>query len=269
MNSTIKVQKMDDLHWKVVIRPIEKAFEYDFQDAVEEMEKDPYSAEEDFLYVLEKCDNTHIGSLIYLGRICNATDRMQEGYKFIKQAYDISMSAFPASFNFTSDLLLWEHVENRQLLSALVAMAHEFIKRHEYQEALEILKLVLAINPPDNQGVKLLLPECYLFLRRYEDLLADSSLNTDDASPDSLYAMVFAYFKLGNFDAAKEKLGEAKSKFPLVAEELNKVDHVFPDDEQTGGGGLSVGSRKEAFFYWFRMRELWSPEADLLAFIAS
>jgi tetratricopeptide (TPR) repeat protein len=139
----------------------------------------------------------------------------------------------------------------------------------QYEKAIEKFNFILNVNPNDNQGVRYLLPKCYIHLKKYEEfLLLDKKM--DEA--DSLYYVfpkIAAYFKLGNIYQAKITYKLAKEKHPFVAEELVKKKHNFPHDEfdpPLYGDGAPTGSRQEAFNYWKETNQLWEKDRDLKKF---
>ncbi|GAB3427913.1 tetratricopeptide repeat protein [Niabella aquatica] len=197
------------------------------------------------------------------------TNRPTEGNALIYKAHVISLEAFPFDFDFNNDELLWGYLDNRPVLRTFAAIGIEYMKERQYQKAINKFEQLMKLNSRDNQGVRYLIPECFLFLKKYDQLLKFLLTLEDDSALEYLFAKVVAYYKVEDFENAKLALKEAKLKHPFVTEELIKNKHEFPADEfDRPLNGVPMGSRQEAFLYWERTTELWSKDEDLLQFIS-
>jgi len=77
--------------------------------------------------------------------------------KNIIKAFQISMYKLP----FLGEDISWGIIENRQYLRALENMASMYNTDNNIKEAEEIYKLILRLNPNDNQGIRYYLAGLY------------------------------------------------------------------------------------------------------------
>lgn len=267
MAAKVKIVKAYDNKWQVKLPAIQVALADDFYDAMMEMETNPYDAIDGFEYVLNLTDNQHIDAMLHLGHTYKAVGEEKKGNDLIYESHQLALAAFPKSFDVTKHELPWVIQENRSILKTFVAAGLHFVRIGDFVKALEKFEQTLKLNPNDNQGVRLLLPECFMHLGRYEDILNHPAIKDDSFSPDALYGRVYAYYKLGDQTRAKAALKKAKKEYPYIVEELLKDVHVFPKAEAESSNGIVQGGRQEAYLYWFRLKEFWCADPSLLDFI--
>jgi tetratricopeptide (TPR) repeat protein len=263
------IQKDLGNHWRTFYPQIVEDVSDEFWNVNEIIESQPKAAEKKLKQIISVCGNGHIDAWLQLGQLYNDTSRPIEGNALIHKAHMISLEAFPPDFNFDNDKMLWGHMDNRPILRTFSSVALEYIKEAQYQKAIDKFQQLMKLEPDDHQGVRDLLPECFLFLKQYDELLNHENAQDEVASIEYMYAKIFAYFKLGKMDNAKATLRKAKELHPFVAEELINTKHEFPFEEfEQPMYGIPMGSRQEAFEYWHRTQKLWRGEKDLLKFIA-
>lgn len=268
MTHQTHIQKDLGGHWRTVYPQIVEDIYDQFWDVNEIIESQPKKAEKELKKIISVCGNGHIDAILQLGQLYNDTARPIEGNALIHKAHSISLEAFPANFNFDKEELLWGHIDNRPVLRTFASVGLEYMKEGQYQKAIDKFEQLMKLNPGDNQGVRYLLPECFLFLKKYNEFLKHNKTLEEDTSLEFLYAKVFAYYKIDDLDNAKKILKEAKEQHPFVAEELVKIKHEFPHDEfDRPLHGIPTGSRQEAFEYWYRTKELWKTEKELKKFV--
>lgn len=256
--------------WVTVFPKITEKYSEKYWEAIEMMESQPYKAEKIFTLIIAACGNGHVDALLHLGFLYNETGRRILGNALIHKAHNVALQAFPKEFNPKKDKLYWSYLSNRQILRTFHAIGLEYMYEGQYEKAIEKFNFILKVNPNDNQGVRYLLPKCYLHLKMYEEFL-ELDKKMDEA--DSLYYIfpkIIAYFKSGSIEQAKITYKLAIEKYPFVAEELLKKKHFFPHDEfdpPLYGDGVPTGSRQEAFNYWEETKQLWEKDKDLMKFL--
>lgn len=261
-----------DNSW-VFIQPqkTEKYFD-DYWNAVELIDSVPVKAESKFKKIINYCGNGHVDAILHLGLLYNDMKKPIEGNALIHKAHLIALQAIPKDFNKEQDTIIWSILENRPFLRTYHAVGLEYMKEGQYEKAIEKFNFVLSVNKWDNQGVRYLLPECLLYLKKYHEFikLYNELINSPDEGHSIEYdfALFYALYKLEEFDKAKEQFKIAQQHFPNVALELIKEFHTFPYDEfDPPPMGIPMGSKQEAFDYWNRTKKLWVKEKKMQTFI--
>jgi tetratricopeptide (TPR) repeat protein len=93
--------------------------------------------------------HVHLGNLDFDRR----PDKAARHYRVTQDIGELSLGP---SFR---DALLWGHINNRPYLRALHGLALCLWRLNQRPEAIAILERMLWLNPPDNQGVRFLLPD--------------------------------------------------------------------------------------------------------------
>ncbi|OGZ68632.1 MAG: hypothetical protein A3D44_03905 [Candidatus Staskawiczbacteria bacterium RIFCSPHIGHO2_02_FULL_42_22] len=89
---------------------------------------------------------THIG----FAHMYGASGNKKKAEEAIKEAYEMTLKAFPK----WPRRLEWGFLENRAYLRALQYRADLYWDDDENDEAIKIFRLLLKLNPNDNQGVR-------------------------------------------------------------------------------------------------------------------
>ena len=153
----------------------------------------------------------------HLAILLDETDRQQEAFQLWQQAVDIGSGCFPQDFSMGQDTLPWSYITNRPFLRAYRRIGLVLLNRGEIEDALAIFMNMLALNPNDNQGVRVLAVECAFRHNRPWDVLEISERFPNDIEPDVLYGQVLALYQLGLKAEAETALLEAMEILPLVA----------------------------------------------------
>ncbi len=151
-------------------------------------------------------------------------------------------------------------VENQPAFRALMRRL-ELSLRHGDQDAMEQdARLLLRLDPTDEQGVRLLLLDHVLRNGRYDDVLALAHDYPDDDEPDLSFGSALALFCQGERALADDRLAQAMVSFPLVAPMLlNKSARVPRAHEDSG-----PGSPSQAWFYRESALDLWQETPGAL-----
>jgi tetratricopeptide (TPR) repeat protein len=250
-----------------------KQFSDDYWQAVELMDHEPRKAEKILKKVISACGNGHIDAILHLGFLYNGIGKRIDGNGLINKAHNIALQALPKDFNPDKERIAWGQLDNRPLLRTFHSIGLEYIYEKQFEKAIEKFHFILKVNPGDNQGVRFLLPECFIQLQKHDDFLTLDKSSEDSDSIEYAYARVLVYYKLEQFDKATSELKNARKKHPYVADELSKDKHSFPHEEfaqmPVQPMGIPTGSKQEAFEYWSRTKDIWEKEKGFKEFIKS
>ncbi|TSC94087.1 MAG: hypothetical protein CEN87_640 [Parcubacteria group bacterium Licking1014_1] len=130
-----------------------------YYDAMEHLDGTKKSAKEaleilfEALKIDSDCAQTHVGLACAYGEFGDKTKTREH----IKKAFEETRKKFPK----WPKELSWGVIENRAYLRAIQWMADEYANCGEKEEAEELYKLLLKLNPNDNQGVRYTLSGLY------------------------------------------------------------------------------------------------------------
>ncbi len=201
----------------------------------------------------------------HLAILLDETDRQQEAFKLWQQAVDLGLGCFPQDFSMGQDILPWSYMTNRPFLRAYKGFGLALLKREEIENALAIFMNMLALNPNDNQGVRILAIECAFRLSRPWEVLGISERFPNDIEPDVLYGQVLALYQLGLKAESETALLEAMETHPLVAKELSKKRHTRP--RELDPSRVTVGGPDEAYYYWLDAGQQWKNTLGAIDFV--
>ena len=89
---------------------------------------------------------THIGLIATYGDL----GKKREYEKAVRTAYEKTLKKFPK----WPEEMKWGYLENRAYLRAIQYMAELHWDKGEEEKAIELFRLLLKLNPGDNQGVR-------------------------------------------------------------------------------------------------------------------
>ncbi len=207
----------------------------------------------------------HIDAIHHLAVILDRGRRKEEAKQLWEQAVDLGKKCFPTNFKPGEDKLEWGWLENRPFLRAYYGLGLVFLREERFQEALNVFKDIINLNPNDNQGARALVIECYLALKNPEGVLSVRKQYENDCMVDTVYGEVLALFQLNRLAEAKKALKEAIKYSPLVAKELVKLKH--PPVTPSSSYGVAVGGPDEAYEYWESCGKFWEETEGAVEFI--
>ncbi len=206
----------------------------------------------------------HIDLMQALGQVLFHTGRRKEAQAVLARAVEIGRTAFPPqAFMLGRDLLEWSWLENRPFLRCLEE--YMLLGRYamgEMDEAVELAKELLALNPRDDQGVRSMALSWLLRLGRDEEALSLSDAYPEDFEAETAYGRPLAFFRLGRAAEAEAALRGAMDRLPLVAAELLKARHHKP--ESLRPGYQTIGGADQAYYYWQNDGALWQRSQGAL-----
>ncbi len=160
--------------------------------------------------------------------------------------------------------LNWLMPENRPALRALSRLADMTITTGEPSESLRMAQRMIAINPRDNQGYRMIVMNQLIRESRDEEALQLAGNYPDDINPEVAFGKVLALFRLGRQKEAVEALGdslEMLDKIPryLIAKRVKKPK-LNPD-------GIMFGGDDQAWYYREEMRGVWQKTPGALEWL--
>jgi tetratricopeptide (TPR) repeat protein len=202
----------------------------------------------------------------HLAILLDETGRCQEAFQLWQDAVALGLRHFPIDLYTERGLLPWMYLENRPFLRAYHGLGLEYVERGRTRQALEIFHHILDLNPDDNQGVRALVVDCNLRLKRPGAVLEVCQRYPDDGMEQLVYGRALAFYQLGMKREARAALRRAIEIYPLIAAELLKPRHRPPKDLRADR--ITLGGADQAYWYWREQGRYWkraSGALDLLA----
>jgi tetratricopeptide (TPR) repeat protein len=188
-----------------------------------------------------------------------------ESFNQVETATEMGLRSLPVNFYFGRDRLPWLSLENRPFLRAYHYYGLKHLSMDEIETALCIFNNILDLNPNDNQGVRALVIQSYLSMKRPLDVLRIVDRFPDDGLADSLYGKILALFQLDRIKKAKKSLKEAAKLLPLVAKEISKKQHRKP--KLLNPGFSTFGGEDEAYYFWQANAQNWKDTPGAIEFM--
>ena len=158
-------------------------------------------------------------------------------------------------FKATPDIQLhWVMPENRPSLRAMARLVNLAMINDDPNQALLRAQRLIAINPHDNHGFRMIVMNQLIHDDRDEDAVELAERFRNDMNPEVAYGKVLALYRLGRQKEAVEALGntlEYLGKIPryLIAKRVKKPK-LDPDRTMFGGDD-------QAWYYREEMRDVW------------
>lgn len=129
---------------------------YDAMELLDESQSGAKKAEKLLIKSLE-IDKKNIQSYIGLVSVYWALGNKKKAEGCIKKAYDETVKKFPT----WPRKMLWGDMDNRAYMRAVQYRADLYADEGEKEKAIELYRLLLKLNPNDNQGVRYTLSGLY------------------------------------------------------------------------------------------------------------
>lgn len=201
----------------------------------------------------------------HLAMLLDQQGKGQEASLLWQQAVNIGMQCFIEQFSSAGNKLEWGWLENRPFLRAYHSLGLQYMKNGNTEMALSVFRTIISLNPGDNQGVRALIVDCCLKLKRYKDVLTVCKDSQEDHMAETVYGHVLALFALKRMPSAEKALKQALDILPLVAEELVKARHTRPKNMREGH--YTVGGADQAWYYWQDAGEYWVQVPGAIEFV--
>ena len=111
-------------------------------------------AKKKFKEVLKQ-DPKYIDAINGLGCIALEEDKLTKAEKHYKNAYQLTLEEFGGKL---PERIEWAELSNRPYLRAMHGLGLTLWRQEKTDEALEIFRIMLELNPNDNQGIRFIIP---------------------------------------------------------------------------------------------------------------
>jgi len=168
-------------------------------------------------------------------------------------------------FEVDTDVQLhWVMPENRSVLRALSRLVNMAMLDGDLNAVLLRSQRLIAINPNDNHGFRMIVMNQLIHQNRDEQALALADRFPNDMNPEVAYGRVLALYRLGRQKEAVEALGnslEYLGKIPryLIAKRVKKPK-LTPDRTMLGGDD-------QAWYYREEMRDVWQQTPGAIGWL--
>ena len=162
----------------------------------------------------------------------------QEKYSYYQQGVDVGEEYFGAKYFKKNRGYFWGLLETRPYMRALSGTASCLWALGEKEKSIEVHKKMLELNPDDNQGIRYLLLDTLLTLKRYkevEDLVME--YGESDEAVWSFTKALLKYIDAGDSLIANKLLKKALNQNVFVKAYLtgeNRIPHDRPDYQGWG-----------------------------------
>lgn len=140
----------------------------------------------------------------------------------------------------------WGILETRPFMRAMAALANVFWEIGRGDEAIELWREMLVLNPNDNQGIRYAMLSCLLELNRNQEAEELLKCYVGDVSADWAYGVALLAFRNeGDSTAARRRLSAARTQNPYILPYLlnsKKIPKRLPEY-------ISIGDETEAVSY--------------------
>jgi hypothetical protein len=158
-------------------------------------------------------------------------------------------------------ILEWGYVENRPALRSLVRTVHLEQRCGNGAEANRLAERLLALNPGDNHGIRVLVMESHLRSGRDREAVELAERYPEDMHADLPYGRALALYRMGREQAAQTAARSAIEALPKVARTLLAKS---PRRPRIDVHAIRVGGDDQAWLYREAMLDAWQATAGAL-----
>lgn len=216
--------------------------------------------------VVAECPD-HIDAIYHLSLIYGEQGRETEAYVFCQAAVGIGLQAIPRQFDWRNSKLEWWNHDNRPFMRAYHSLGIWRVEQCKYDDAIEIFKRLLSVNPNDHQGVRYWLPICWFEKGELSKIIFHCRMYSDDIAPEIHYSEALALARIGRDKDARAALENCVSELPLVGKELLKEKHFKPPQSQLPRSlenCVTHGGADQAYYYWKSFGKYWSDSESAM-----
>lgn len=271
----IKIERdvYETSYWRFVYPSCVRAFDKEYNQIAESSD---YGIEieeviDKLEVLLKKCPD-YLDAYHSLGACLLDCFEIDSAIQVWKKGFELINSILHSDFKPGKDRINYHVYENRAYFRVCSGMAHglmararvlnrELLKAWDYEEAIKIFEILLKVYPNDNVGARTELPECYLYLHKYQEILNLLRKYPDGASHELEYGSVLAALRLNHTKQASKLLDRAITHTPLVGEILLLESPKEPDAEEYSSNYTTCGSGFEAYRYWEDYNCFWDDKA--------
>jgi tetratricopeptide (TPR) repeat protein len=176
---------------------------------------------------------------------------------------DVTMSHYGAFLQ-----LPWFYEANQPALRLLSRLADYYLdNHHDTQQTMQLLELILSLDPYDQQHIRAKLMNYYLMHRENEQALALTKRFPKDVLAELVYGKALALYRLKDYEQAAYAVQEAVTRLPRIVDYLIKKRVKKP--AQFATAEHFVGSEAQGWFYRQATYPLWKKEPELLLWLSN
>lgn len=259
--------RFDPKEYQFFYKRIDEDAQNKFWDAVEYMHTKNHFIAIQWLEELVLKYPEFIDAWMHLGLAYKTIEQKSKCLSCITTAFCLGKVSLPAKFDQKKHHLIWAQLENRPFLRSCHALGLEYQELEWYRDALVLYQFILDVNPNDNQGVRDLIPECYLGLREYNSFIDFYNRNEEGAMTGMSISYALALIAVGKHDEAKEHIMLTWSYYHLIWKELLKKRHRKPAVPSFLKGYASTNGSDMAYEYWKRCGKYWDQVDGALEYL--
>jgi tetratricopeptide (TPR) repeat protein len=162
--------------------------------------------------------------------------------------------------------LEWGFHGNRPALRLLAQLIFDDEDKPCSAETLALIERMLALNPSDNHGMRVLAMGNYLMQDRFDSAIALAERYPGDVHPDILFGNILALYAGGQHDQARSALRHAHSFLPGIVPMLLAEKPRRPRNE-AGKGFMAHDSLYQAWHYRRDYLALWQRQPGALEWL--
>ena len=197
--------------------------------------------------------HAHIGNSLYDRR------EFERALGAYERGYALGTAALPAGFE---GRVAWRYLENRPFLRAVHGVALSQVRLGRRGDGISTMEKMLAWNPDDHQGIRLVIGSEYL--RAGEDERAMSFFEMETDYPPYRYEMALVLLRLGLHVEAATSLRRGFAENGYIAEVLSGNPHPLPAGVRHGSAWAEPGLAME---YVLDYGMLWHVTPEAVAFL--
>lgn len=137
--------------------PVVKSKDDYYYDAMEYLNEGDADQAIRLLHKAIDLDEHYVQSYVGMAAAYTYKENKKKFSEYVNRAFEETKRVFPK----WPEKMIWGEIENRQILRAIAYKADLHLREGEKEEAIKLYKLILKLNPNDNQGVRYLLAGIY------------------------------------------------------------------------------------------------------------
>lgn len=233
--------------------------------AMDALEKEEFSKSESILNSVVKTLKCHFesyNSLIDIalgqGNQLKVSNIFKQGEKDVQLILENLKS---------EDMICWKYGSNRDFLTFVYNLGVRNLNAGNPTKAREIFKLLLKLNPSDEQDVSEILVDTLFELKDYDSIIEVAENYDKDRNPSMIFNEILSLYIIGKLDKATALISNLNSENMRVYLQLEKENSFFQDEAHKY---VPFNSLQNKFlYYWENFGEYWSSAEGALEFLKS
>jgi tetratricopeptide (TPR) repeat protein len=181
-------------------------------------------------------------------------DTLEQAFKYYQEGVAAGERALGKKFFKENAGVFWGLLETRPYMRALAGKANCLWRLERQDEAIKAYQELLRLNPQDNQGIRYVLVDLFLGLKREDEVEKLLASYNDDWSTVWLYTRaLLTYRSAGASTKANRKLKDALKENPHVPDYLTgkkRIPNRLPEMLEWGGESEAVDYAANHLNYW-------------------